>query len=54
MVDVIQYDNMLLRVDASKFMSIPNTWKDDPLSIHVITWPTLAVEFHHPLCPASF
>jgi hypothetical protein len=33
MVDVIQYDNMLLRVGASKFMSIPNTWEDDPQSI---------------------
>lgn len=28
MVDVIPYDNMLLRVGASKFMSIPNTWED--------------------------
>jgi hypothetical protein len=46
----------LLRVGASKFMSIPNTWEDDPQSIKkmVITWPSLAVEFHHPLCPASF
>lgn len=25
-----------------------------PIHGRIITWPSLAVEFHHPLCPASF